>query len=305
MGTQSIIHWEPEPQVQDGFVYWNQLLNATRLCRATPQLCHAAPERDLGTNQGLWSVGMNVWHPIPGTPWSWQHRDCWKHWDMEMRLCSCDACGWPFLSERITQGWRREAGRIFTEKEREERPSASNLLHILPFWPLHCLPKELCKILSNPYSSASKKQLHRQKHGQQAVGAKNKKKYISTSYQQQNLCLGSTLFIPCLRWVRSLCCCSSLVQHWKASHCFHSPLHRHIQCCSSSQGNHPIPSRGCCRNIWLRKHQLSTMERSNPWSPVAFHQLAPSWTAHSSARWGARHWTFSSQALALILHLET
>lgn len=78
-------------------------------------------------------------------------------------------------------GWRREVGRTFIKKERGERPSAYNLLHILPFWPLQRLPKELCKILSNPNSSTSTRKAAALTETWPAAEAKNKKKYISTS----------------------------------------------------------------------------------------------------------------------------
>lgn len=164
---------------------------------------------------------------------------------------------------RFTQGWRREAGRTLTKKEREERrPSAFNLLHILPFWLLHSFPKELCKILSNPYSSLLQhvKQLHGQKHGQRAIGAKNKKNTLQSFNNNNKICAWALLIPPpasggCDPSAAAPAQCSS----GRFPTDFFYLSHGHTQCCSSSEGNHPFfPSRRCCGNAWLRKRRLST-----------------------------------------------
>lgn len=113
------------------------------------QLCHAGP-RD--KTVAVKCEGDKCETPaIAGTGSSWEH--CWKHWDGGTRLCSCNAWAWPRLSER-TQGLYGGGEERWGEpslKSKQRRPSAFNLSHILPFWPLHSFPKEL----SDPYSSTS------------------------------------------------------------------------------------------------------------------------------------------------------
>lgn len=163
--------WELLCLLQPPFKCNNVALQS--LISALPRSSRAGP--------GDKTAWMNVWHlPFLGTSQSWEHGDRWKHRDVKRAVLLWFLwAALPFRKEtRITRGWRREVGRTFTEKEiEEERPSAFNLLHILPFWPLHSLPTGLCKILSNSYPLLQHlKQLHGQKHAQQVVGTKNNQK---------------------------------------------------------------------------------------------------------------------------------
>lgn len=154
MGNGSIIHQEQSHRL--GMALFTAATFSMQQCGlAEPQLSSAT---QLHSRPGDRRARVDVWHLLSWgllNPGSWR---CWKQRDVERAvLLQCLRMAFPFRREtRITRGWRRDPGRTCTEKEtEEERPSASSLLHILPFWSLHSLPKELCKILSNPYSSIS------------------------------------------------------------------------------------------------------------------------------------------------------
>lgn len=171
------------------FVYWKYLSNATRLGGATALISHTARRQELGTKQQLWAVKMNTTPVTPGEPAYLE-----RHVE---RLCSCNAYGpslWKGDKDYTEGGEEGRQGVPLLKKERGKKkksPSAPNLLRILPVLPLQTSIKprgashrsSLTLILLPQHV----KRLHRQIQGQEAIGAKDRKKKSQPLHDQKKI----------------------------------------------------------------------------------------------------------------------
>lgn len=165
---------------------------------------------------------------------------------MEIRLCSCNAYGWPFLLERrqgLHRGGEERRGEpSLKRKERRRDPLPSTCFIFCLFGSCTASLKNFARpSLTLTPLLQHVKQLHGQKHGQRAIGAKNKKNTLQSLNNNNKICAWA-LLIPSP--ASGGCDPSAVAPAQCSSGRFPTDFfylsHGHTQCCSSSEGNHPF-----------------------------------------------------------------